>query len=104
FVARIWLGDRFAGQHAFKGRTTEFSDVKVPMQWLASDASSRGGQQQNLVIGKDGPGRLYYRIGMQYAPTGLKLPPADHGFVVSRTYEGADKPGDVKRDPDGTWR
>lgn len=104
FVARIWLGDRFAGQHAFKGRTTEFSDVKVPMQWLASDASSRGGQQQNLVIGKDGPGRLYYRIGMQYAPTDLKLPPADHGFVVSRTYEGADKPGDVKRDPDGTWR
>jgi uncharacterized protein YfaS (alpha-2-macroglobulin family) len=104
FVARIWLGDRFAGQHAFKGRTTEFSEVKVPMQWLAADASSRGGQQQNLVVGKDGPGRLYYRIGMQYAPTDLKLPPADHGFVVSRTYEGADKPGDVKRDPDGTWR
>ena len=36
FVARIWLGDRFAGQHAFKGRTTEYSEVKIPMQWLAS--------------------------------------------------------------------
>ena len=104
FVARIWLGDRFAGQHAFKGRTTEYSDVKIPMQWLASDASMKGGQMQNLVVGKDGPGRLYYRIGMQYAPTDLKLPPADHGFVVSRTYEGAEKPGDVKRDADGTWR
>ena len=104
FVARIWLGDRFAGQHQFKGRTTEYSDVKIPMQWLASDASLKGGQPQNLVVGKDGPGRLYYRIGMQYAPTDLKLPPADHGFVVSRTYEGAEKSGDVKRDPDGTWR
>jgi uncharacterized protein YfaS (alpha-2-macroglobulin family) len=104
FVARIWLGDRFAGQHAFKGRTTEYSDVKIPMQWLASDGSLKGGQQQNLVVGKDGPGRLYYRIGMQYAPTDLKLPPSDNGFVVSRTYEGAEKPGDVKRDPDGTWR
>jgi uncharacterized protein YfaS (alpha-2-macroglobulin family) len=41
---------------------------------------------------------------MQYAPTDLKLPPADHGFVVSRTYEGAEAPADVKRDPDGTWR
>ena len=104
FVARIWLGDRFAGQHQFKGRTTEISEVKIPMQWLASDASSKGGQQQNLVVGKDGPGRLYYRIGMQYAPTDLKLPPADNGFVVSRTYEGAEKPDDVKRDADGTWR
>jgi uncharacterized protein YfaS (alpha-2-macroglobulin family) len=104
FVARVWLGDRFAAQHAFKGRTTEFSDVKIPMQWLASEASFKGGKAQDLVIGKDGPGRLYYRVGMQYAPTDLKLPPADHGFVVSRTYEGAEKPDDVKRDPDGTWR
>ncbi|HSO40060.1 MAG TPA: alpha-2-macroglobulin family protein [Labilithrix sp.] len=101
FVARVWLGDRFAGQHAFKGRTTEFSEVKIPMQWLAGELK---GQQQNLVVGKDGPGRLYYRVGMQYAPTDLKLPPADHGFVVSRIYEGAEKPEDVKRDPDGTWR
>ncbi len=101
FVARVWLGDRFAGRHAFKGRTTEFSEVKIPMQWLAGELK---GQQQNLVIGKDGPGRLYYRIGMQYAPTDLKLPPADHGFVVSRLYEGAEKPDDVKRDADGTWR
>jgi uncharacterized protein YfaS (alpha-2-macroglobulin family) len=101
FVARIWLGDRFAGQHAFKGRTTEFSEVKVPMAWLAGELK---GQPQSLVIGKDGPGRLYYRIGMQYAPTELKLPPADHGFVVSRTYEGAEEPSSVKRDADGTWR
>lgn len=100
FVARVWLGDRFAGQHAFKGRTTEYSETKVPMQWLASELKS----PQSLVVGKDGPGRLYYRIGMQYAPTDLKLPPTDQGFVVSRTYEGADKPEDVRRDPDGTWR
>jgi uncharacterized protein YfaS (alpha-2-macroglobulin family) len=41
---------------------------------------------------------------MDYAPTDLKLPPTDQGFVVSRTYEGAEKTDDVKRDPDGTWR
>lgn len=100
FVARVWLGDKFAGEHAFKGRTTEQSEIRVPMSWLATNAAGT----QNLVVGKDGPGRLYYRIGMQYAPTDLKLPPADHGFVVSRTYEGADRPTDVKRDADGTWR
>lgn len=104
FVARVWLGDRFAGQHAYKGRTTERHHIGVPMQWLASEPMTKGGASTNLVVAKDGPGRLYYRIGMQYAPTDLKLPPADHGFVVSRTYEGADAPADVKRDPDGTWR
>lgn len=101
FVARVWLGDRFAGQHAYKGRTTERHQIAVPMNWLATETK---GQMQNLVVGKDGPGRMYYRIGMQYAPTDLKMPPADHGFVVSRLYEGAENPGDVKRDPDGTWR
>jgi alpha-2-macroglobulin len=100
FVARVWLGDKFAGDHAFKGRTTEFSHIGIPMAFLAKEKQ----KEQNLLIGKDGPGRLYYRVGMQYAPTDLKLPPADYGFVVSRLYEGADKPDDVKRDPDGTWR
>jgi len=100
FVARVWLGDRFAGEHAFKGRTTESSNIDVPMQWLADKMTG----MQNLVVDKNGAGRLYYRIGMQYAPTDLKLPPADHGFVVSRIYEGADSAKDVTRDPDGTWR
>lgn len=101
FVARAWLGDRFAGEHTFKGRTTEYSHIGIPMQFLASEVKA---PQPNLILAKDGPGRLYYRVGMQYAPTDLKLPPADYGFVVSRTYEGAEKAEDVKRDADGTWR
>ena len=100
FVARAWLGDKFAGEHAFKGRTTERDHIAIPMQWLGTEMKG----PQNFVLAKDGPGRLYYRIGMQYAPTDLKLPPADNGFVVSRLYEGADDPNDVKRDADGTWR
>ncbi|MDF2692825.1 MAG: hypothetical protein K0S65_1208, partial [Labilithrix sp.] len=105
FVARVWLGDKYAGDHAFKGRTTEYSHIGVPMQFLATETQKdQGRKEQNLIIGKDGPGRLYYRVGMQYAPTDLKLPPADNGFVVSRLYEGAENSADVKRDPDGTWR
>jgi hypothetical protein len=100
FVARVWLGDRFAGQHAFKGRTTERDEIDVPMQWLATEMKT----PQRLVVGKEGAGRLYYRLGMQYAPASLKLPPTDQGFTVSRIYEGADKAEDVRRDTDGTWR
>jgi uncharacterized protein YfaS (alpha-2-macroglobulin family) len=59
---------------------------------------------QNLILSKEGTGRLYYRIGMSYAPTNLKLKPADYGFTVERAYEAIENPADVRRDADGTWR
>jgi uncharacterized protein YfaS (alpha-2-macroglobulin family) len=99
FVARTWLGARYAGEHAFRGRTTERQHVEIPMRIL-SEASG----PVDLTLAKDGPGRLYYRIGMQYAPKSLKLEAADHGFVVERRYEGVDRPEDVRRDADRTWR
>jgi uncharacterized protein YfaS (alpha-2-macroglobulin family) len=99
FVARAWLGDAYAGGHEFRGRTTERHNVNVPMRVLAETAAS-----QNLILSKEGPGRLYYRIGMQYAPASLRLDPSEHGFTVERVYEAVDKPDDVRRDADGTWR
>jgi alpha-2-macroglobulin len=99
FVARAWLGERFAGEKEFKGRTTDRQQVNVPMSYLAEHQGD-----QNLVLSKDGPGRLYYRIGMQYAPASLKLGAADYGFTVERAYEAIDNPADVRRDTDGTWR
>jgi uncharacterized protein YfaS (alpha-2-macroglobulin family) len=98
FVAKAWLGEAFAGQHAFRGRTTERHHIEVPMQWLADHEG-----KQDLVIDKKGKGRLYYRVGMRYAPRDLKLPPYDAGFVVERQYEAVDDDADVRRDADGTW-
>jgi uncharacterized protein YfaS (alpha-2-macroglobulin family) len=102
FVARVWLGDRYAGEHAFKGRTTERHGIDIPMQWLAD----QGNPLSQLVVMKDDPGkgRLYYRIGMTYAPTDLRLPPRDNGFTVTREYEAVDDKSDVRRAQDGTWR
>jgi uncharacterized protein YfaS (alpha-2-macroglobulin family) len=98
FVARAWLGDRYAGEKEFKGRTTERQQVNVPMSYLAE----RQGDQ-NLVLSKNGPGRLYYRVGMQYAPASLRLAAADYGFTVERVYEAIDAPTDVRRDAEGIW-
>ena len=98
FVAKAWLGGRFAGEHAFKGRTTETHAIHVPMKAVAEMGAG------NVVVQKAGPGRLYYRVGMSYAPSDLKPPPADHGFSVTRVYEAVDDPADVKREADGTWR
>jgi uncharacterized protein YfaS (alpha-2-macroglobulin family) len=97
FVARVWLGNDYAGDHAFKGRSTDDAEIDIPMKDVAAH------DHQNLTIQKDGAGRLYYRIGMRYAPADLKIAPADYGFVVERRYEGADDPKDVTRAADGTW-
>jgi hypothetical protein len=97
FVARVWLGNDHAGDHTFKGRTTETAAIHIAMKDVATHDHSA------LTIQKDGPGRLYYRIGMMYAPASLKLEAADHGFVVERNYEAVDDPRDVTRAADGVW-
>jgi uncharacterized protein YfaS (alpha-2-macroglobulin family) len=97
FVARVWLGQQFEGEHAFRGRTTERALTTVAMDELTAG-------EQPLTLQKDGAGRLYYRIGMRYAPKSLRLEPADRGFAVERRYESVDDPADVQRDADGTWR
>ena len=38
FVARAWLGERYAGEHAFRGRTTERQPSTIPM----ADARGKG--------------------------------------------------------------
>jgi uncharacterized protein YfaS (alpha-2-macroglobulin family) len=97
FVARAWLGKDYAGDHAFKGRQTDRFEIDIPMKEIAARDKS------DLVIQKDGKGRLYYRVGMTYAPASLQLDPADYGFVVQRRYEAVDDPADVVRGKDGAW-
>jgi alpha-2-macroglobulin len=99
FVARAWIGDAYAGEQQFRGRTTERRQLDVPMRQLAA-----GGPTQNLTLSKEGAGRLYYRVGLRYAPSDLRLKAADYGFTVERAYEGVDDKADVSRDADGTWR
>jgi uncharacterized protein YfaS (alpha-2-macroglobulin family) len=98
FVARAWLGERFAGEQQFRGRSTDRQQIAVPMRYLDQSGA------QDLVLAKEGSGRLYYRIGMNYAPDDLNIKPADFGFTIERSYEAVDDPKDVARDPDGGWR
>ena len=99
FTARLWLGEDFAGEQDFHGRSTDVRKLIVPMGALLPGAE----QPHELLLAKDGPGRLYYRLGLRYAPASLALEPLDRGFEVSRTYEAVDNPADVRRDDDGTW-
>jgi uncharacterized protein YfaS (alpha-2-macroglobulin family) len=97
FVARIWLGDTFAGEQQFEGRSTERYQTDIPMSYLAEQ------EVGDLVVSMEGDGRLYYRLALNYAPSDLKLDPLNRGFVVQRTYEAVDDADDVWQDDDGTW-
>jgi hypothetical protein len=97
FVARAWLGDKSAVEHAFRDRKGTPHRIDIPMHALLREGAPE------LVLGKTGPGRLFYRIALRHAVSG-PVPAADHGFVVERRYAALDRDDDVRRDPDGTWR
>ena len=97
FVARVWLGGLYAAEHEFSGRSTDRASVLVPMDELLAVGDA------DLIVENDGEGRLYYRLGLRYAPDDFNLEALDRGFVVQRTYEGVRNPEDVWRDRDGVW-
>ncbi len=98
FVTKIWLGGTYAGEELFKGRSIDSNLLNIPMSYLVEQ-----GGTSNLILDKQGAGRLYYRIGMKYAPKNLKLAPADYGFTVLRKYEAIDAADDVRQNADGSW-
>ena len=98
FVARMWLGDQYAGEASFEGRTTKREHLEIPMQVLTSAQGA-----QDIILQQSGKGRLYYRLGLRYAPKSLRLDPLDRGFTVERTYEAVDDADDVRRAENGEW-
>ena len=98
FVTKIWLGNTYAGDQTFKGRSIDSNLLNIPMSYLLEQNGAA-----NLIMDKQGAGRLYYRIGMKYAPKNLNLAPADYGFTVLRTYEAIDNADDVKQNADNSW-
>jgi uncharacterized protein YfaS (alpha-2-macroglobulin family) len=58
----------------------------------------------DLLLAKKGPGRLYYRLGLKYAPSNLNLAADDRGFTVERIYLPEVDGGDnLRRGPDGEY-
>jgi len=104
YTARVWLDEQLSGEHAFAGRSMTSIEQKLAMSEL------QGAATRSLVLGKEGPGKLYFRMGLRYAPKDLVLPAEDQGFTAYREYEalpGADGKVDasaVQHLPDGSWQ
>ncbi|CAF4401808.1 unnamed protein product, partial [Adineta steineri] len=107
FIANIWLDNDYCGQHQYKDRTTDTHTVNIPMKAVLSPSSSNAeinDQNKNLIMQKDGIGRLYYRIALNYAPSSLQLDAVNYGFKIERTYMAVDDPLHVQKQSDGIWK
>lgn len=110
FTSRVWIGGQFAGESTHQGRNTEIKTIDIPMIALINHDSIQNNNEdtvkntisQNLILYKEGVGRMYYRLGLTYAPRDLNLDAASYGFNVSRKYIGT-TPNSVKQLEDGTW-
>jgi uncharacterized protein YfaS (alpha-2-macroglobulin family) len=98
FVGKLWLGKAGYAEQAFVGRSNVRAQTHLDWSALGADST------HDVAIVKDGPGRLYYRVGITYAPKQLDLPALDAGFIVRRTYTPIDAPSDVTKLPDGRIR
>jgi alpha-2-macroglobulin len=98
YIGKLWVGQAGYAEQSFVGRS--------PVQGLVSldFASLVPGSTHDLALLKQGTGRLYYRVGVSYAPKDPHLPALDAGFVVRRSYSAVDDPRDVSKLPDGRWR
>lgn len=97
FETQTWLDTTLVGLQTFKGRSTETKEVTVPTEYLLKNAPTE------VLITKKGPGRLYYRLALDYARKELNIPAKARGFIVTRTYEFVDNKADVSKDKDGVW-
>lgn len=96
FETQMWLGETLIGMQKFAGRSAVSKEVTVPMSFIKKTDTE-------VLITKTGPGRLYYRLGLDYAPKALMMKAADFGFALERSYEAVEKPDDVKQDKNGVW-
>jgi alpha-2-macroglobulin len=99
FTMNVWYDRLFAGTRRFRGRSMDIVHARIPMKTLLEQGA--GG----VLLTKDGPGRLYYRLGLAYVPADPDLPPESQGLTVSRTYESMDDdPKAVELVSPGRWR
>jgi hypothetical protein len=98
YTGKLWFGTTAYAEQSFVGRSNSGGQTRLDWHTLVP------GSTHDLTLVKSGTGRMYYRIGVTYAPGQANLPALDAGFIVRRSYTGADDPADVTKLADGRWK
>ncbi|MGB1012930.1 MAG: alpha-2-macroglobulin family protein, partial [Nannocystaceae bacterium] len=96
FLARAWVARKQVLDTQFQGRAFRSETSKVAMVDLLAAARASGKSQPpgpglgsqapiNMILQRLGQGRMYYRLGVEWAPSGNNLPASRHGLAISRS-------------------
>lgn len=91
FAASLWLGQTMLVHDHFSGRRATEQRHDVPMSELLAATASAAPRDPVLALDKQGPGRLYYRVGLDWAPT-VPAPAAAYGLSLERHLHDARGP------------
>ncbi len=95
YTGKLWFGTAAYAEQSFAGRSAVRATAQVGWDRLPARTG------HDLALHRDGSGRMYYRVGITYAPKDAHLPPLDAGFLVRRSYAALDSTDDVVKLPDG---
>lgn len=80
----------YCGEVNVKEFTTTTTDFAIPMRYILKNQEAKqspaGSSNSELILFKQGEGRLYYRLAINFAPSSNAIPPLNCGFAVSRSY------------------
>jgi alpha-2-macroglobulin len=98
--ADVSINDQVVGRQLAQNKDGKLgtSESQMPMTGVLALR-----QPLSVVLSKFGTGRLYYRVGVEYAPAGLTQPQTEHGFSVRREYIPIESQDDVALDDKGIW-
>ncbi|HLT38410.1 MAG TPA: hypothetical protein VK034_19120, partial [Enhygromyxa sp.] len=93
FDGRVWLGNAALASVHVEGREFAFEDAFTPMAELLVAAEQA---DERLILERAGVGRMYYRVGLEWASTATDKPARAEGIELTRTLRG--QHGDVGED------
>lgn len=90
-ISRVWMGDRFFGEHRFQGKPGESSatmSLSEPTELLRSGTK--------VILTKEGPGQLAFRLKWIRFNREFLQNEENGGISVTRSFEALDHSDDVK--------
>jgi hypothetical protein len=91
FTARAWVGRKPVFEASFLGRELATRSATAAMPEILRPAGE-GPAPLTVVLQRAGQGRMYYRLGAEWAPADPNPPAREHGLALERTLRLADGP------------
>eukprot|EP01129_Flabellula_baltica_P010788 TRINITY_DN4605_c0_g1_i1.p1 TRINITY_DN4605_c0_g1~~TRINITY_DN4605_c0_g1_i1.p1 ORF type:complete len:1414 (-),score=325.84 TRINITY_DN4605_c0_g1_i1:355-4551(-) len=90
FTSRLWIDHEYCGEASFKGRTFDQTEFQIGIPFLKDNEAVKSLHEHDLLLQKDGKGRLYFRLALNYSPSDMTVEPIQRGFQISREYQNFD--------------